>query len=103
MTNTGDTLYLIRKDFIEKVTQDGVGVVFIGLENINPDNLLTLKSTRNKITELSRDAAAMAATAAHYLRRYILGFPGGHQGVDPARCRGSSSANCRSNLLEFFF
>ena len=50
-----DTLCHRIPNFIEKVTQAGVRRVFIGLENINPDNLLTAKKHQNKITEVSWD------------------------------------------------
>ena len=46
-----DTLCHRIPNFIKKVTRAGVRRVFIGLENINPDNLLTAKKHQNKITE----------------------------------------------------
>ena len=36
---------------IEKASQAGVRRVFIGLENINSDNLIAAKKRQNKITE----------------------------------------------------
>ena len=37
--------------FIEKACRAGARSIFIGLENINPDNLLAAKKRQNKITE----------------------------------------------------
>src|SRR5215472_11354065 len=45
-----DTLCHRIPNFIEKAAQAGVRRVFIGLENINPDNLLAAKKRQNKIT-----------------------------------------------------
>jgi radical SAM superfamily enzyme YgiQ (UPF0313 family) len=38
-------------NFIEKAAQAGVRRVFIGLENVNPDNLIPAKKRQNKITD----------------------------------------------------
>ena len=46
-----DTLCHRIPNFIEKAAQAGVRRVFIGLENIYPDNLLAAKKRQNKITE----------------------------------------------------
>ena len=46
-----DTLCHKLPNFIEKCARAGVKRVFIGLENINPDNLLGAKKRQNKITE----------------------------------------------------
>jgi hypothetical protein len=46
-----DTLCHCLPNFIEKCARAGVKRVFIGLENINPDNLLGAKKQQNKITE----------------------------------------------------
>src|SRR6516162_7609804 len=46
-----DTLCHKLPNFIEKCARAGVRRVFIGLENINPDNLLGAKKRQNKITE----------------------------------------------------
>ena len=46
-----DTLCHKLPNFIEKAARAGVKRVFIGLENINPDNLLGAKKRQNKITE----------------------------------------------------
>jgi hypothetical protein len=41
-------------NFIEKAARAGVTRVFIGLENINPDNLMAAKKRQNKITSTAR-------------------------------------------------
>jgi hypothetical protein len=46
-----DTLCHKIPNFIEKAAQAGVRRVFIGLENINPDNLIAAKKRQNQITE----------------------------------------------------
>ena len=46
-----DTLCHKIPNFIEKAAQAGVRRVFIGLENINPDNLIAAKKRQNKITD----------------------------------------------------
>ena len=46
-----DTLCHRIPNFVEKAKQAGVTRVFIGLENINPDNLVAAKKRQNKITE----------------------------------------------------
>ncbi|PWT88636.1 MAG: radical SAM protein, partial [Proteobacteria bacterium] len=46
-----DTLCHKIPNFIEKASRAGVRRVFIGLENINPDNLLAAKKRQNKITD----------------------------------------------------
>ena len=49
-----DTLCHKIPNFVEKAKRAGVKRVFIGLENINPDNLLAAKKRQNKITEYRR-------------------------------------------------
>jgi hypothetical protein len=46
-----DTLCHRIPNFIDKCARAGVKRVFIGLENINPDNLMGAKKRQNKITE----------------------------------------------------
>ena len=59
--------------------------VFIGLENVNPDNLLAAKKRQNKITEYRKMLQAWHTSGASTWAGYILGFPGRHARVDPAR------------------
>jgi hypothetical protein len=49
--------------------------VFIGLENINPDNLAAAKKRQNKITEYRTMLLAWKAQGIITLAGYILGFP----------------------------
>lgn len=62
--------------FIEKAKQAGVTRVFIGLENINPDNLATAKKKQNKITEYRKMLLAWKEQGIFIYAGYILGFPG---------------------------
>jgi radical SAM superfamily enzyme YgiQ (UPF0313 family) len=62
--------------FIEKAKQAGVTRVFIGLENINPDNLVTAKKKQNKITEYRKMLLAWKKEGIFVYAGYILGFPG---------------------------
>src|SRR5262245_18804307 len=71
-----DTLCHRIPNFIEKTTKAGVRRVFIGLENINPDNLLAAKKRQNKITEYRKMLQAWHTSGASTWAGYILGFPG---------------------------
>ena len=82
-----DTLCHKIPNFIEKAAQAGVRRVFIGLENINPDNLIAAKKRQNKITEYREMLQKWRDHGAITYAGYILGFPGRHQGIDPARYR----------------
>ena len=62
--------------FIEKAKSAGVTRVFIGLENINPDNLAAAKKKQNKITEYRKMLLAWKAQGIFLYAGYILGFPG---------------------------
>ena len=62
--------------FIDKAAQAGVRRVFIGLENINPDNLLGAKKHQNKITEYRTMLQQWHAAGAITYAGYIIGFPG---------------------------
>jgi hypothetical protein len=70
-----DTLCHKLPNFIEKSKRAGVTRVFIGLENINPDNLATAKKRQNKITEYRKMLLAWKAQGIFTLAGYILGFP----------------------------
>jgi hypothetical protein len=71
-----DTLCHKIPNFIEKATQAGVRRVFIGLENINPDNLIAAKKRQNKITEYREMLQKWRDHGAITYAGYILGFPG---------------------------
>jgi radical SAM superfamily enzyme YgiQ (UPF0313 family) len=70
-----DTLCHRIPNFVEKAKRAGVTRVFIGLENINPDNLASAKKRQNKITEYRRMLLAWKAQGIITLAGYILGFP----------------------------
>jgi Radical SAM superfamily len=63
-------------NFIEKAAQAGVRRVFIGLENINPDNLIGSKKHQNKITEYRAMLQKWREHGAITCAGYIIGFPG---------------------------
>ena len=71
-----DTLCHRIPNFIEKATKAGVRRVFIGLENINPDNLIVAKKRQNKITEYRIMLQKWRDHGAITYAGYILGFPG---------------------------
>jgi radical SAM superfamily enzyme YgiQ (UPF0313 family) len=70
-----DTLCHRIPDFITKARRAGVTKVFIGLENINPDNLAAVKKRQNKITEYRDMLLAWKAQGIITFAGYILGFP----------------------------
>ena len=70
-----DTLCHKIENFIAKAKRAGVTRVFIGLENVNPDNLAAAKKRQNKITEYRKMLLAWKAQGIITLAGYILGFP----------------------------
>ena len=70
-----DTLCHKIPNFIETATRAGANRVFIGLENINPDNLIEAKKRQNKITEYRVMLQKWRDHGAHTAAGYILGFP----------------------------
>ena len=70
-----DTLCHKIPNFIEKAKRAGVTRVFIGLENVNPDNLAAAKKRQNKITEYRKMLLAWKAQGIMTIAGYILGFP----------------------------
>jgi radical SAM superfamily enzyme YgiQ (UPF0313 family) len=71
-----DTLCHKIPNFIDKARRAGVTRVFIGLENINPANLLAAKKRQNKITEYRKMLLAWKQARIITYAGYILGFPG---------------------------
>jgi len=71
-----DTLCHKIKGFVEKAARAGCKQVFIGLENINPDNLMAAKKGQNKITEYRAMLQAWRDQGIVTYCGYILGFPG---------------------------
>jgi radical SAM superfamily enzyme YgiQ (UPF0313 family) len=70
-----DTLCHKIPNFMEKARRAGVNKVFIGLENINPDNLAAAKKRQNKITEYRKMLLAWKKQGIMTIAGYILGFP----------------------------
>jgi radical SAM superfamily enzyme YgiQ (UPF0313 family) len=70
-----DTLCHKIPNFVKKCKQAGVTRVFIGLENINPDNLASANKRQNKITEYRKMLLAWKVEGIMTLAGYILGFP----------------------------
>ncbi len=70
-----DTLCHKIPNFMEKAKRAGVNKVFIGLENINPDNLMAAKKRQNKITEYRKMLLAWKKQGILTIAGYILGFP----------------------------
>jgi hypothetical protein len=96
-----DTLCHKIPRFIEKAKRAGVTRVFIGLENINPDNLLAVKKRQNKIAEYRKMLLAWKARGVITLAGYILGFPAD----TPASIRRDIAIIQRElpiDILEFF-
>ncbi len=61
--------------FIEKAGRAGIGRVFIGLENINPESLNSARKGQNRITEYRAMLQAWHAVGATTYAGYIVGFP----------------------------
>jgi hypothetical protein len=62
-------------NFIDKAAKAGVRRVFIGLENINPDNLVAAKKRQNKITDYRVMLQKWREHGIYSWAGYILGFP----------------------------
>jgi len=62
-------------NFIEKAGRAGVNRVFVGLESINPANLIAAKKRQNKITEYRQNLLAWKKAGAIVTAGYIIGFP----------------------------
>ena len=70
-----DTLCHQIPGFIEKAAKAGCRRAFIGLENINPDNLIAAQKRQNRITEYRTMLQAWRAAGVLTYAGYILGFP----------------------------
>ena len=70
-----DTLCHRIPRFVEKAGAAGVNRVFIGLENINPDNLAAAKKKQNRITEYRSMLQQWKSIGALTYCGYIIGFP----------------------------
>ena len=70
-----DTLCYKLEGFIRKARRAGVRRVFIGLENISPDNLVAAKKRQNKITEYRQMLMEWKRHRILTYCGYITGFP----------------------------
>jgi hypothetical protein len=70
-----DTLCHQIENFIPKAKRAGVARVFIGLENINPDNLMAAQKRQNRITEYRKMLQDWRNHQIITYAGYILGFP----------------------------
>jgi radical SAM superfamily enzyme YgiQ (UPF0313 family) len=70
-----DTLSHKIPGFVEKARAAGTNRVFIGLENINPENLAGAGKGHNRITEYRSMLQAWRDAGAITFAGYILGFP----------------------------
>jgi radical SAM superfamily enzyme YgiQ (UPF0313 family) len=97
-----DTLCHKIPNFVAKAKRAGVTRIFIGLENINPDNLLAAKKRQNKITEYRNMLLAWKAVGIWTYAGYILGFP--NDTPESARCDIEIiKKEMPLDVLEFFF
>jgi hypothetical protein len=97
-----DTLCHRLPNFIEKAARAGVRRVFIGLENVSPDNLAAAKKKQNKITEYRTMLLAWKKAGVLTYCGYILGFPND----TPERIQRDIRVIQRElpvDILEFFF
>jgi radical SAM superfamily enzyme YgiQ (UPF0313 family) len=70
-----DALAYRIPNFIDKCRRAGCLRVFIGLETINPDNLVHARKRQNRIGEYRRMLQAWRAAGVITFCGYILGFP----------------------------
>jgi radical SAM superfamily enzyme YgiQ (UPF0313 family) len=63
-------------NFIDKAARAGCRYVFIGLESINPDNLVHMKKNQNRITEYRKMFQAWKEAGTVTYAGFIMGLPG---------------------------
>jgi len=97
-----DTLCHKIPGFIEKAAKAGVNRAFIGLENINPDNLMAAKKRQNKITEYRYMLQKWRQYGVTTYAGYILGFPNDTR-ESILRDIDIIKRELPVDLLEFFF
>jgi radical SAM superfamily enzyme YgiQ (UPF0313 family) len=71
-----DTLAHKIPNFIEKAARAGCKYAFIGLESINPDNLIHMKKNQNRITEYRKMFQAWKEAGVVTYAGFIMGLPG---------------------------
>ncbi len=97
-----DTLCHRIPNFIPKAARAGVKRVFIGLENINPANLVSAKKKQNRIAEYRVMLLEWKRAGCFTYAGYILGFPAD----TPESIRRDIAIIQRElplDMLEFFF
>jgi len=97
-----DTLCHRIPNFVTKAGRAGVNRVFIGLESINPDNLMAAKKRQNRITEYRTMLQLWKSIGAITYCGYIIGFPND----TPERLQRDIEIIKRElpvDLLEFFY
>ncbi len=91
-----DTLCHRILNFVEKAARAGLKRVFVGLENINPDNLLSAKKKQNRVHEYRQMFLAWGPAGQHLCGLHSR-LPERHaaariaQDVATARPRGSAA------------
>ena len=91
-----DTLCHKIPNFVEKAKRAGVTRVFIGLENINPDNLAGREEAPEQDHRVPPDAARLEGTGHHHAGRLYPWFSSRHATDDQARyCDHSEGAAAR--------
>jgi radical SAM superfamily enzyme YgiQ (UPF0313 family) len=96
-----DTLCHRIPNFIEKAARAGCTRVFIGLENINPDNLLAAKKKQNRAHEYRQLFLDWRKHKVITYAGYILGFPNDTP-ERVARDIATVQRELPVDLLEFF-
>jgi radical SAM superfamily enzyme YgiQ (UPF0313 family) len=96
-----DTLCHKIPRFVEKAARAGCARVFIGLENINPDNLLSVKKKQNRVHEYRNLFLAWREHKVITYAGYILGFPNDTP-ERVARDIATVQEELAVDLLEFF-
>ncbi len=70
-----DTMAHRIPGFIDKMYKAGAHIIFVGLENINPDNLESVKKRQNRIEEYREMLLAWKTHGVVITCGYIVGFP----------------------------
>ena len=97
-----DTLCHRIPNFIDKAKRAGVVRAFVGLENINPDNLIAANKRQNKITEYRHMFQQWHERGVFTIAGYILGFPGDTK-ASIMRDIAIIQRELPIDVLEFFF
>jgi len=96
-----DTLCHRIPNFIEKAARAGCSRVFIGLENINPDNLIAAKKKQNRVHEYRQLFLDWRRHKVITYAGYIIGFPNDTP-ERVARDIATVQRELPVDLLEFF-